>query len=632
MSAKQRSVVIAFFHAVLILISLVSAWLLRFEFRLPNLSLLLSVAPIVVIYRVAAMGRYSLLHGYWKHTSVHDLVEMIKAIAVGSVALILTIRFSFGIEEFPLSIYFLEALVTSVILLGVRVMARVLGQRAQTIQPIGDRRRARRVLIAGAGFSGQLLIQELKRSDGQWEVVGCVDDDKKKIGAKVHGVPVLGNIEEIPALSAEHRAFEVLIAIPSATSAQMQRIVEICDHARLRYKTVPSLRDFIAGQPSLQQLREVNLEDLLGRDPIKLDLEPVRRKLKGSGVLVTGAAGSIGSELVHQVLQYEPTVLVCVDQDETGLFDLQQRLGKLSSSTHVEFRLADVTNRERMRSILSQHQIATVFHAAAYKHVSLSEQNLHEVLENNVLGLLSMLDLAEEHCSSSFVLISSDKAVNPTSFMGCTKRIGELILAARPAGAMRCVTVRFGNVLGSQGSVVPLFQKQIRTKKRITITDPDVTRYFMTIPEAVSLVLQAFVIGEHTDLMVLDMGKPLRIVDVARSLIKLSGLRDTDVKIEFTGLRFGEKLHEELFYSHEERRPTSVVKVTRAKGHTDNWNMLSQKLDELLAMNNHESQFEIRSRIKSIVPEYDCLLEESAAPDREATPVLRVEAYAAGAD
>lgn len=631
MSTKQHSGEVVLLHGLLVFISVIVSWLLRFEFRMPQISLLLSVAPILILYRLAAMGRFSLLYGYWNHTGIEDVLEMGKAITLGSAAFLVTVRYLFNVKEFPLSIYILEAMMTTVIVLGVRAIPRLFRRRRESNQRGGDRRRSQRVLIAGAGFAGQLLIQELKQSAGRWEVVGCLDDDKDKVGAKIHGVPILGTIEQLPTFSAAHRAFELLIAIPTATAAEMQRIVQICDGVGVKYKTVPSLRDFVAGQPSVQQLREVNLEDLLGRDPIKLDLEPVRRRLKGTAVLVTGAAGSIGSELVNQILKYQPAVLLCVDQDETGLFDLQQRLGQLPTATRVEFCLADIMDSKRMRSVLSRYRVATVFHAAAYKHVSLTEDNLCEVFENNVFGLLSMLDAAEESGCGSFVLISSDKAVNPTSFMGCTKRIGELILAARPTAGMRCVTVRFGNVLGSQGSVVPLFQRQIRTNKRITVTHPEVTRYFMTIPEAVTLVLQAFVIGEHGDLLVLDMGRPLRIVDVARTLMKLSGVSETDVKIEFTGLRQGEKLHEELFYEYEEQRTTTVDKITLAKSKTSNWTTLAARLHILFNMDIEQMHSEIRDQVKKIVPEYECITEELSAPSH-LIDLSRAEPYAVSAD
>jgi FlaA1/EpsC-like NDP-sugar epimerase len=630
MFMKRNSVGIVLLHAALVFLSVVLSWLLRFDFKLPHISVLLFLAPLLILYRLCAMARFGLLHGYWSHTGIHDVPEMAKAISLGSAAFLLTSQYLLKIDVFPISVYALEAIVTTAILLGVRITCRLFRQRTQSNKRSGDRRRAQRVLIAGAGFAGQLLIRELQQSSSRWEAVGCVDDDANKVGAKIHGVPVLGTIEQIPALSAEHYAFELLIAIPSATAVQMQQIVEICDKAGVKYKTVPSLRDFVAGQSSVQQLREVNLEDLLGREPIELDLEPVRRKLKGNQVLVTGAAGSIGSELASQILQYEPAVLVCIDQDETGLFELQQKLRKAETSTRVEYCLADVTDSKRILSVLSRYEINTVFHAAAYKHVSLTEDNLCEVLENNVSGLLSMLDAAEESHCTSFVLISSDKAVNPTSFMGCTKRIGELILAARPTSSMRCVTVRFGNVLGSQGSVVPLFQHQIRTKKQITVTHPEVTRYFMTIPEAVSLVLQAFVIGEHGDLLVLDMGKPLRILDVARTLMKLSGVNESEVKIEFTGLRPGEKLHEELFYDYEEQRTTPVGKITQAKSKTGNWNALAKQLDVLLAMGAQEMHWKMRNQVKQIIPEYD--IDERFFVQPGLLESMRAEPQAVGAD
>ena len=614
MSVRRKTIALMLLHAVLVFLSLILAWMLRFDFQMPHTALVLSVAPILVLYRLTAMARYGLLHGYWNHTGIHDVPEMAKAIGIGSIAFMVTTRYLLGVKQFPISIYVLEAMLTTLTVLGVRVGSRLFTHRAGSNQRSGDRRRAQRVLIAGAGFAGQLLIRELKQSSGRWEPVGCVDDDPHKIGAKIHGVPVLGTLEQIASLSAEHRAFELLIAIPSATAAQMQRIVEICDQAGVKYKTVPSLRDFVAGQSSVQQLREVNLEDLLGRDPVELDLEPVRQQLSGARVLVTGAAGSIGSELANQILQHRPAVLVCVDQDETGLFELQQKLGKVNIATKVEFCLGDITDSKRMRSVLSRYSVDTVFHAAAYKHVSLTEDNISEVLENNVFGLLSMLDAAEQAGCGSFVLISSDKAVNPTSFMGCTKRIGELIVAARPTREMRCVTVRFGNVLGSQGSVVPLFQHQIRTTKRITVTHPDVTRYFMTIPEAVTLVLQAFVIGGHGDLLVLDMGKPLRIVDVARTLMRLSGVNESDITIDFTGLRPGEKMHEELFYDHEEQRTTRVDKITLAKSKTSNWITLTEQLRTLLTMSTRELNSEIRKQVKRIIPEYEYVHEKLSMP------------------
>ncbi len=604
-SLKIRSFLILALHAFLVSAAAVTAWALRFEFHLRNWQALLSVIPILILYRLAAMGRFGLLHGYWRYTSVHDAVEISKALLLSSSAFFFTVRILFGIKAFPLSVYCLDLFLAAPLLSGVRVAYRAAlqgGRKAEAPGP--DRRQSQRLFIVGAGFAAELLIRELKQRSSAWTVVGCVDDDKAKIHCRIHGIPVLGTIDQLPELSIKHRTFEVLIAIPSATAAQKQRIVRICYAARLKYRTVPSLWEMASGRSSLPQLREVRVEDLLGRDPVRMDLEPVRRKIDGTAVLVTGAAGSIGSELTQQILQYKPNVLICLDQDETALFELQNRLKTIVTSCRIEFCVADISDSDRIESILSRSGVNTVFHAAAYKHVPLMESNVSEAVRNNVFGLISMLDAADKCNCSSFVLISSDKAVNPTSFMGCTKRLGELILAARPSLNLRCVTVRFGNVLGSQGSVVPLFQQQILTSRRITVTDPEITRYFMTIPEAVALVLQAFAIGENRDLLVLDMGKPVPIVEMARTLIKLSGIQEKEVEITFTGLRPGEKLHEELFYEHEEQRVTALGSIIRAKSSTIDWDRLIWHLNALHTLMARDAQDDIRTRMKQIIPEY----------------------------
>jgi FlaA1/EpsC-like NDP-sugar epimerase len=318
--------------------------------------------------------------------------------------------------------------------------------------------------------------------------------------------------------------------------------------------------------------------------------------------MVTGAAGSIGSELCQQLLSYGPAKLVCVDQAETPLFYLQHT----NSGSKVEkvYCVADITDDIRMRDIIQEHDVRAIFHAAAYKHVPLMEENLQEALKNNVFGLLSLLEVADQSECEDFLLISSDKAVSPTSFMGCTKRIGELIIAARPCTNLRCVSVRFGNVLGSQGSVIPLFQEQIKLNREITVTHPEITRYFMTIPEAVSLVLQAFAIGEKGDTLVLDMGKPIRILDMAKTLIRLSGFPENEVKIVFSGLRPGEKLYEELFYDFERPMSTPAQKVLRTKAQLTTWPELTRQIRELRAEAQTGISTRIRAKVQEIVPQY----------------------------
>jgi FlaA1/EpsC-like NDP-sugar epimerase len=382
----------------------------------------------------------------------------------------------------------------------------------------------------------------------------------------------------------------------------MQRITDCCQKTGLLFRTIPGLADLLDGKVTVDQLRNVNLEDLLGREPVKFDLEAVRQKIRGRVVMVTGAAGSIGSELCKQLLRYSPSRLVCVDQAETPLFHLQQANGRAEVET--AYCVADIIDRSRMSDLIQEHDVKVIFHAAAYKHVPLMEVNLPEAVKNNVFGLLSLMEAADELGCEDFLLISSDKAVSPTSFMGCTKRIGELIVAARPSAHMRCLSVRFGNVLGSQGSVIPLFQEQLKTSRQITVTHPDMTRYFMTIPEAVSLVLEAFSIGGKGDILVLDMGEPVRIVDMAKTLIRLSGISRDQVKIVYTGLRAGEKLFEELFYDFEGRASTSAKKVLKTQSRVSSWRSLQAQLNVLNSECATSIPTRIRSAVKEIVPQY----------------------------
>jgi FlaA1/EpsC-like NDP-sugar epimerase len=414
----------------------------------------------------------------------------------------------------------------------------------------------------------------------------------------------VNTIERLSAAVSAYDAQEIFIAIPSATGPQMQRISKLCEQTGLRYRTVPKLEDLLLGRVSVSQLREVNIEDLLGRDSVRLDNEVGREQIAGKVILGTGAAGSIGSELCRQILRHSPAKLIALDQAETPMFYLQLQLTKQPGGDRVVYAVADVADTSRMRRILTDGAVDTVFHAAAYKHVPLVELNIRAALTNNALALAPLLDAAEECGCEAFVLISSDKAVQPTSFMGATKRLGELILAARPKKHMRCVSVRFGNVLGSQGSVIPVFKEQIEKEGRITITHPDITRFFMTIPEAVSLVLQAFTLGEHSDILVLDMGNPVRILDLAHSLIRQCGKTPGEIKIEFIGLRPGEKMYEDLFYPAERKFGTGNRKVKRTQSEIIAWTALWAHLEDLISLASSGTEMSIRAKMKEIIPEY----------------------------
>jgi FlaA1/EpsC-like NDP-sugar epimerase len=602
---RCRSLLVLVLQLGLILCSLLCAWLLRFEFQMPDPSLLWTAAPILIIVRLAVMPFFNLMHGWWRYTGIADAADVLKAVLTGSFAFLVIVRYGLELKVFPLSIYALEALITFTLLTGVRVLSRLL---AETVRQDSA---SKRLLLVGAGHAAQMIIRETQEVETGYRVIGCVDDNPLKKGLRVLGVPVLGPVEALAKVAVQQRIDEVLIAIPSATQAQMQRLVDICKEASAAFRTVPAMAELIADRVTLQQAREVSLTDLLGRIPVDLDLESVREHIRNRVVMVTGAAGSIGSELCRQIRTYKPKLLLCLDQNETGIFHLQNQLASGDGDEHKVFCVADFCNRERMRKIFLTYGVEIVFHAAAYKHVPVMEANVEEAVGNNVFGLLALLNVAQSSNCAAFVMISSDKAVNPTNVMGCTKRVGELILAAWPGQRLRCVSVRFGNVLGSSGSVIPLFQEQIRQNQPITITHPDMTRFFMTVSEAVSLVLQGFAIGRHGDILVLDMGKPLRVAELAKTLVRLSGKSRQEFK--FIGLRPGEKLFEELFYPNERVLPSACAKIACTESAKLAWPALKRGLDELYTAMSLGKRASILAQLQQIVPQFTYAGSDQAA-------------------
>jgi FlaA1/EpsC-like NDP-sugar epimerase len=596
----RRPVFISIVQAMLVTASLGLSWLLRFDFSLPYRRNLLISGLLLVVVRLITLRLFRLNHGWWHFASVSDALSILKAVTAGSVVFFALNRYILGALAFPRAVYVLEAVLTGCFLASARLASRILVESVRR-----DSSYSKRVILVGAGFAAQMVIRELARSNSGYVAVGCVDDDRSKIGVHIQGVPVLGTIEELNILVEDNPADEILIAIPSASGKQMRRITDACQEAKLPFKTVPTLSDIIRGDAGINQFREVRLEDLLGRETIQIDLESVRKEIAGQTVVVTGAAGSIGSELCRQILDYSPARLICLDQSETGLYFLRLGLVDQRKGVGLVFRVADVCDAERVHGLLCEFRPEIIFHAAAYKHVPMMESNVQEAVKNNVLGLLSLLDLAAEVGCKSFVLISSDKAVNPSNVMGATKRICELIISSKPLNGMRCVSVRFGNVLGSSGSVIPVLKHQLCNHRPLTITHPDIKRFFMITQEAVALVLQAFAIGNHGDILVLDMGESVRILDLARSLIRLSGKSEDEVEIQFTGLREGEKLDEELFYGHEKVIPTSCEKIKRTSGALRNWAELCRQLDELRASMSIDGAAPIRKKMKEIVPEYN---------------------------
>jgi FlaA1/EpsC-like NDP-sugar epimerase len=606
----------------LILGSLVGAWLLRFEFRMPEPRILWAAAPILIAVRLLVMPFFNLMHGWWRYTGIRDAIDVLKAILTGSIVFLLIVRYGLGLAGFPLSIFALEALLTFTLLTGVRILSRMLAESVSRDSV------AKRLLLIGAGHAAQMIIRETQEVKSGLKVTGCLDDNPMKKGLRILGVPVLGPVEILAKTLRKEKIDEVLIAIPSATPEQLRRLVAICKQAGTAFRIVPEMAELIAGRVALKEAREVSLTDLLGRIPVDLDLESVREHIRGRVVMVTGAAGSIGSELCRQIRSYQPKLLVYLDQNETGIFHLQHQLalgdsdcrnGESDENGHNPFNadsnlnndfsndrnvfcVADFCNPERMRKLFLNYGVEIVFHAAAYKHVPVMEANVEEAVSNNVFGLLALLNVAQNSNCKTFLMISSDKAVNPTNVMGCTKRIGELILAAWPGEGLRCVSVRFGNVLGSNGSVIPLFQEQIRQNQPITITHPEITRFFMTIAEAVSLVLQAFAIGRSGDILVLDMGEPVRVAELAKNLVRLSGKSPQEFK--FIGLRPGEKLFEELFYPEERVLPSACAKIACTESVKLAWPTLKRGLDELYVAMSVGERLAILAHLQNIVPQF----------------------------
>ncbi len=595
---QRRTWFVGIVQGFLVIGSIVLAWLLRFDFSLPYRKMLVQSTLVLLLIRLGTFSKFNLLHGWWQYTGVSDVWDITKSILSGTALFWLAIHILPLGNGFPRSIYVLEAMLSGVSLSGVRLFSRAL------VESVRKDASEKNVILIGAGFAAQMILREIARSDSGYQAVGCVDDDLTKRGIKVHGVPVLGTVGQLREVLANHPADEVIIAVPSATAEQMRRLVAVCEQAKVKFKTVPGLRDLIAGQVIVSQIREVHLEDLLNRDPVQIDLGAVRKEIAHRSVLVTGAAGSIGSELCRQILDYGPSCLVCLDQSENGLFFLRLNLSRLKNGSQLAFCVGDVADSQHIRCLLSEYHPQIVFHAAAYKHVPMMESNVQEAVKNNVFALIELLNETEAAGCQSFVLISSDKAVNPTNVMGATKRICELILASKPANGMRCVSVRFGNVLGSSGSVIPVLQQQLRDNQPLTVTHPEIKRFFMTTREAVALVLQAFAIGSRGDILVLDMGEPVRILDLARSLIRLSGKSEDDVEIQFTGLREGEKLKEELFYEHEVIIPTTCEKIKRTNGANRDWSELCRQLEELRSSMSVKGPAPVRAKIKEIVPQY----------------------------
>jgi FlaA1/EpsC-like NDP-sugar epimerase len=563
--AYRRAVTLAIYGGVAA-VAYTAAYLLRFEFALPaeHVRVLLLTLPVLVGVRMFFSALFNLASARWRFTGTSDILRLTGATILGSFAFIAA---TVALPALPLvspSIILIEAMLTMYLTAALWLTYRT--GLEQIRRRGGSNGHSRRVLIVGAGEAGSLLAREMSRGIFGYTPVGFVDDDPAKQGTRIHGLPVWGPTGRLSELTARHNADEVVVAVPSASPADLRRLVEACERSDTAFKVLPGIADVLTGEVALHQLRDLRIEDLLGREPVQLELPDLRNELQNRSVLITGAAGSIGSELARQVALHSPGWLLLLDQSETGLFYLERDLRETHPELNIVTIVGDIIDEVTIERVFERFRPSRVFHAAAYKHVSMMQCNLREAIRNNVLGTQRVAAAAGRHGAGKFVLVSTDKAVRPTSVMGATKRLAEIrvLQAQRQYPETTFSAVRFGNVLGSSGSVIPIFREQLAAGRPLTVTHPDVTRYFMTIPEAVQLILKASVLPEmRGQIAMLDMGEPVRIVDLARNLLRISGHAPrTGHKIVFTGLRQGEKLHEELIAPDERAVPTTNPKVS----------------------------------------------------------------------
>lgn len=584
------------------------AFWLRVESPLPRFA---QTIPIYLLLTLPVKAVLIFLFGFhrqsWRKVGTRDLFSLMRGVGLGTAVLFPTAFFVlYGNIPMPRSVPVIEGLIAILLLGGIRLGARIWHERA--LSRASDRD-SHRVLIAGAGDAGTSIARELLRHpEGKMNPIGFLDDDPAKDRQTFVGLPVLGKIEDLPRVVSESGADEVLIAMPSAPGQVIRRVVELAQRSKISYRTMPGLYDILSGKVSIRQIREVALEDLLRRKPIQLEIETIAGYLDNRVVLITGAGGSIGSEVVRQVCHFKPRRLVLLGRGENNIYQMERELDRNHPEIEYISVIGNVQNREKLRSVFEQHHPQVIFHVAAHKHVPLMELNPDEAIFNNVGGTRNLAELALEYGVERMVNISTDKAVNPTSVMGASKRAAEYVvesIARRAASGQVFVSVRFGNVLGSRGSVVPLFKQQISQGGPVTVTHPEMTRYFMTIPEAAQLVLQAGGLGDNGAVYVLDMGEPVKIVDLATDLIRLSGFEpEVDIEIRFSGIRPGEKLFEELLTPEEGTIATRHEKIFVARQTSFPADRFPMLLDALFEAAETRDGLLIRTALMDMIPTF----------------------------
>ena len=594
------------------------SYAIRFEGQIPvrywnNFE---STLPYIVCFKLFTFFMFGLYKGMWRYTSLADLVSLLKAILTSSFGIMLGVFFMFRSQGFARSVFIIDGMLTFIFIGGIRVGIRfILWEKERSLRflfynPFSSkemRRFDKRLVIIGAGDAGEKMLREIRDNPKMdYDVVGFLDDDPKKKGKSIHGVPVLGSVMRIHDMAYRDEMDEILVAAPSASAKQMRRIIEACEGTGLKTRTTPGIGELIDGKVSFKTIREVSFEDILGRDPIDLDLKSIGDYLKDRVILVTGAGGSIGSELCRQIVQFKPKNLILFDKTENSLFHIEMEFRHRFPDLSITPILGNMQHWVFLEKLFLDHKPQVVFHAAAFKHVPIVELNPWEGIFNNIVGTKNIAEASHRFGVERFILVSTDKAVRPSSIMGATKRVAEMATCCYGASnSSRFLAVRFGNVIGSEGSVVHLFKRQIERFGPVTITHREMTRYFMTIPEACKLILQAGALGEGGEIFILDMGTPIKIMDMAKDLIRRSGFKpDVDIEIKEIGLRPGEKLHEELITEGEGIVRTPHEKIFVLRGNHCDQKSLNKSIEELIHFAWEQDTVGIKSKLKEIIPEY----------------------------
>ncbi len=624
---RFRRPLIILAHIVIFAVSLMLSFLLANNMQFKR-SWFVEQYPLLlmffIIIKLVVFASFNQYRGWWRYVSISDLTGITGASVLSTLiivvlwyAVVLNVgpvrRHLQNIADTAQGIFILDMFATVLLLAGLRMVIRLYYEEFRT----AEAGRLKRFLIVGAGDAGEELLRAiLHKPVVEYEVIGFIDDDPLKQGFNIHGIPVLGTVEQLSGICKERNIEEIAIAMPSATHQHLRRVIQVCEGAKVRFRTVPSITDIASGKFRVSQIRDIDINDLLGREAVQLDLDLIEAFVKDKTILVTGAGGSIGSEMCRQMCNFNPKLLLLIEQAENPLFDIERELHSRFPQVPIEAIICNITDRIRVEEIFEKYKPQVVIHAAAHKHVPLMELNPRESIKNNIVGTQTVANASDNYGTTNFVMISTDKAVNPTSLMGSSKRIAEMYIQdLNRTSKTHFVTVRFGNVLDSNGSVVPIFRKQIAHGGPVTVTHPEMKRYFMTIPEASQLVLQAATMGKGGEIFVLDMGEPVKIVDLARELITLSGFRPgEDIEISFTGSRPGEKLFEELSIKGEDMQPTRHPKIGIWKNIPMDRDKLCAGINELvtLAKTRNTAKSQLTQKIKELVPEYLSVNNKSA--------------------